>query len=164
MAEKNSEDIQFTLTCKDLVDMRELKNRLYKFFKPLHDKKIKFGCALEISPKLRYHVHGWFHNLTHYKEINMCRMRLFSWQKRYGFCAISNGKLEDWIKYCLKGPVLSFENEEYKKLKPQVDPAIFLDQFAPLKPIEDDGDDIVYPARTGTVSTNLIRPTEPINT
>lgn len=138
------EDIQFTLTCSDEVSLQELKNRVYRFFKPLYDKKIKFGFTIEISPKLRYHIHGWFFHLVHYKEVNMCRMRLFSWKKRYGFVSLSNGKLEDWIKYCMKGPVATFKDEEILQLKPQAMPAVFLDQFAQAPPIDPD-DDIVYP-------------------
>lgn len=149
MAEKISEEnIQFTLTCTDQLNLCELKKRLYKFFKPLYDKKISFGCTIEISPKLRYHVHGWFHKLTHYKEINMCRMRLFSWQKKYGYVAISNGKLEDWIKYCTKGPVCLLKDEEFLNLAAPVNTntrAIFLDQFASQELSENIDDDIVYP-------------------
>lgn len=89
-------------------------------------------------------------------------MRLHSWAKKYGFVSISNGKLEDWIKYCLKGPILSIKDEEYKQLfTPET--KIYLDQFgdrlrlirAAQEPSaseqkigeHDETDGIVYPRR-----------------
>lgn len=123
-------NVQFTLTCKDEVGLIELRHRLYKFLHPLTMKNLReFEVAIEISPKLRYHAHGYVTNLFNFKEVNQVRMRLFAWKKKYGFVQISTGDLDSWRKYIRKSPIQIITYCTLHSCKPTSQPAISLDQF-----------------------------------